>query len=152
MLLGFKFVQSPCDIQTEATCAWCLAAHYWSRCNNNNTVIHHKYWQLSRRKVVKIMRSNGALGVAGQLGSDLRSWSSLMSVSNTIQWHAYDFYSLWTTSISRRLALSIWDTHQSGGWGLKTLQDGPLWFQYFRQFKEKQWPSLIRHFCSEAMQ
>ena len=31
---------------------------------------------------------------------------------------------------------------QSGGWGLKDHQHGPLLFQYFRQFKEKQWPGF----------
>ena len=33
-----------------------------------------------------------------------------------------------------------------GGWGFKNPQCGPLFFKYFRQFKEKQWPSLFRHF------
>ena len=38
---------------------------------------------------------------------------------------------------------------ESWGQGLKNPQRGP---PYFRLFKEKQWPSLFRHFCSEAIQ
>ena len=36
----------------------------------------------------------------------------------------------------------------SRGWGLKNIWCRPLFFHHFQQFKEKQWPNLIRHFCS----
>ena len=43
--------------------------------------------------------------------------------------------------------------NQSGGRGLKNPENGPLFFQ-FSIIQAKQWPnrSLLRHFCSEALQ
>ena len=37
-------------------------------------------------------------------------------------------------------------------WGSKNPQRGPLFFEYFRQSEENQWPSLFCHFCSKAIQ
>ena len=51
-------------------------------------------------------------------------------------------------NFAKPLTLACWNStsrHQSRAWGLKNSQRWQLFFQHFRQFKEKQWPSFFSY-------
>ena len=80
-----------------------------------------------------------------------RNWStSLQVLSTTLTCKSntrmieYQHDCLWNHSVAQNGAVWRMRVDKPSAWATV--------FQYFRQFKEKQWPSLFRLFCSEAIQ
>ena len=143
----------------------CEKAEVWGH-NNNATLQHGQPDQLklqnSKTRCFKRLLSSSCK-LHKRLDQRLLGLLSLNLIQNQILHQVLPQpleHCFWKVCIMQAMLLSMSKKNPETfsfslgpwGWGLKTLQCGPLFFKYFRQFKGKKWPSPFCHFTAEAIQ